>query len=98
VSQATQDTTQEYRIFRLTGKMPGEELLPIDGEARLRKPPAPSTLHNEIGTLRLVLQTAARKRWLSHLPDPSPPFKTSGKIVHRPGFSPHGTDSGLTLI
>ncbi len=89
VSQVTQDTAQEYRIYRLTGKRPGEEVPPIDGPpARPRKPPALSTLHNEIGTLRLVLQTAVRKRWLSHLPDLSPPFKTSGKIVHRPWFSP----------
>jgi len=88
VSQVTQDTAQEYRIYRLTGTRPGEELPPIDAAARPRKPPALNTLHNEIGTLRLVLQTAVRKRWLSHLPDLSPPFKTSGKIVHRPWFSP----------
>jgi integrase len=52
------------------------------------KPPAHSTLHDEVGTLSLVLQTAVRKRWLPHLPNLSPPYKMSGKVVHRPWFSP----------
>jgi len=52
------------------------------------KAPARSTIHDEIGTLRLVLKTGIRHGWLAHLPDLSPPYKTSGKIVHRPWFSP----------
>ena len=55
---------------------------------KVGKAPARSTLHDEIGTLRLVLKTGIRHAWLEHLPDLSPPYKTSGKIVHRPWFSP----------
>jgi predicted DNA-binding protein (UPF0278 family) len=33
------------------------------------KPPARSTLHNEIVTLRQALKTAIRQGWLDHLPD-----------------------------
>ncbi|NJM91890.1 MAG: site-specific integrase [Rhodospirillaceae bacterium] len=51
-------------------------------------PPARSTLHDEIVTLRLVLKTAIRHAWLSHLPDLSPPYRTQGKITRRPWFSP----------
>src|SRR5205814_2742013 len=39
-------------------------------------------------TLRQVLKTAIRHGWLAHLPELSPPYKTQGKIVHRPWFSP----------
>jgi integrase len=35
-----------------------------------------------------VLKTAIRHGWLAHLPDLSPPYRTQGKIVHRPWFSP----------
>ena len=52
------------------------------------KPPARSTLHNELVTLRQVLKTAIRQGWLQHLPDLSAPYRTQGKIVHRPWFSP----------
>lgn len=52
------------------------------------KPPARSTLHNEIVTLRQALKTANRHGWLAFVPDLSPPYRTSGKIVHRPWFSP----------
>ena len=45
-------------------------------------------MHDEIVTLRQVLKTGVRHNWLSHLPDLSPPYKTQGKIVHRPWFSP----------
>ncbi|MBV9694891.1 MAG: site-specific integrase, partial [Alphaproteobacteria bacterium] len=51
------------------------------------KPPSRSTLHDEVVTLRLVLKTAIRHKWLEHLPDLSPPYKTQGKIVHRPWFT-----------
>jgi integrase len=52
------------------------------------KPPSRSTLHNEIVTLRLVLKNAVRHGKLSHVPDLSPPYRTQGKIEHRPWFSP----------
>ena len=36
----------------------------------------------------MVLKTAIRHGWLEYLPDLSPPYKSQGKIVHRPWFSP----------
>ena len=44
-------------------------------------------MHHEIVALRQVLKTAIRLGWLSHLPDLSAPYKTSGKITHRAWFS-----------
>jgi hypothetical protein len=38
--------------------------------------------------LRLILKTAIRHNGLTHLPDLSPPYRTQGKIVHRPWFGP----------
>lgn len=72
VSQVTPGKVQEYRVHR----------------AQAEKPPARSTLHQEIVTLRQVLKTANRHGWLQYLPDLSPPYKTSGKIQHRAWFSP----------
>jgi integrase len=88
LSEIDAGKAQEYRVYRITGKKPGEEAAPADPAAPPYKPPARSTLHDEFVTLRLVLQAAVRKRWLSNVPDFSPPYKTSGKIVHRPWFSP----------
>jgi integrase len=39
-------------------------------------------------TLRHVLKTANRHRWLEYIPDLSAPFKASSKISHRAWFSP----------
>jgi integrase len=88
VSEVNAGKVQEYRVYRMTGRKPGEEAAATDPAAPPHKAPSRSTLHDEIGTLRLVLKTAIRKDWLSHLPNLSPPYKTSGKIVHRPWFSP----------
>jgi integrase len=88
VSEVSAGKAQEYRVYRMTGRKPGEEATATDPAAPPHKAPSRSTLHDEIGTLRLVLKTAVRKDWLSHLPNLSPPYKTSGKIVHRPWFSP----------
>lgn len=57
-------------------------------EEKAPKPPAQSTLHDEIVTLNLVLKTAARHVWLAHLPDVSAPYNIETKISHRPWFSP----------
>lgn len=75
LSEITAGKVQEYRMHRITTSSTG-------------KAPARSTIHDEIVTLRQVLKTAIRHSWLSHLPDLSPPYKTQGKIVHRPWFSP----------
>lgn len=74
VSEVTSGLVQEYRLFRRENSKTG-------------KPPARSTVHHEIVALRQVLKTAIRLGWLSHLPDLSAPYKTSGKITHRAWFS-----------
>ena len=75
LSEVTPGKVQEYRVHRISTSTTG-------------KAPARSTMHDEIVTLRLVLKTAVRHNWLTHIPDLSPPYKTQGKIVHRPWFSP----------
>ncbi|WP_230640365.1 site-specific integrase [Shinella sumterensis] len=75
LSEITAGTVQDYRVHRI-------------GTSTTGKPPARSTLYDEVGTLRQVLKTAIRHKWLNHLPDLSPPYKTQGKIMHRPWFSP----------
>lgn len=75
LSEVTPGKVQEYRVHRISNSRTG-------------KAPARSTLHDEIVTLRQVLKTAIRHDWLTHLPDLSPPYRTQGKIVHRPWFSP----------
>ncbi len=75
LSQVTPGKVQEYRLHRIA-------------TSRTGKAPARSTFHDEIVTLRLALKTAIRHGWLDHLPDLSLPYKTQGKIVHRPWFSP----------
>ena len=76
LSQITPGKVQEYRVHRMTTP------------TKSGKPPSRSTLHDEIMTLRQVLQTGIRHGWLSHMPNLSAPYKTQGKIVHRPWFSP----------
>ena len=80
ISQVTAGKVQEYRMHRMTSR--------IDVKTGEPKRPARSTIHDEIVTLRQVLKTAIRHGWLTYLPDLSPPYKTQGKIVHRPWFSP----------
>lgn len=75
LSQLTSGAVQDYRVERIQN--------PVSG-----KQPSYSTLHDEIVTLRMVLKTALRKGWVSHLPDLSAPYRASGKIAHRAWFSP----------
>jgi integrase len=75
LSTITPGKVQEYRVHRITTSPTG-------------KPPARSTIHNEIVTIRQVLKTAISHEWLTHLPNLSPPYKSQGKVVHRPWFSP----------
>ena len=58
------------------------------GEEKPVKPPATSTLHDEIVTLNLALKTAVRHGWMRTLPDVSAPYNAQTKIVHRPWFGP----------
>ncbi len=83
LSGVTPSQVQDYRMHRIT-----TTIAVAEKARKVGKAPARSTIHDEIGTLRLVLKTGIRHGWLAHLPDLSPPYKTSGKIVHRPWFSP----------
>jgi integrase len=83
LSGVTPSQVQDYRMHRIT-----TTIAVAEKAGKVGKAPARSTIHDEIGTLRLVLKTGIRHGWLAHLPDLSPPYKTSGKIVHRPWFSP----------
>lgn len=87
LDEVTASKIQEYRVFRMT---PLEEKNPNakDNRPFNGKVPAAKTLHNEIVTLRQVLKTALRHGWLEALPDLSAPYKRSGKVSHRPWFSP----------
>ena len=77
LSEITAGKVQEYRIHRHEESM-----------AQRGKPPAHSTMHQEIVTLRQTLKTALRHGWLDHLPDLSEPYRSSPKISHRAWFSP----------
>ena len=77
LSEITPGQIQEYRIHR------HEEAVKEQG-----KPPARSTMHQEIVVLRQTLKAAVRHRWLDRLPDLSEPYRASGKVSHRAWFSP----------
>jgi integrase len=90
--EITAGTVQDYRIHRMkTGMSRVDQLRKKDadgstGEARHR-PPARSTLHQEIVCLRQILKTANRHGWLDRLPNLSAPYQGSSKISHRAWFS-----------
>lgn len=77
VAEITDSMIQEYRVMRA-------KAVDKDGKS---KPPARTTIHHEIITLRHVLKTAKRHGWLAHIPDLSAPYKASSKIAHRAWFS-----------
>ncbi len=83
LAEITPGDVQEYRIHRAENPTVRPWQKPEDA-----KPPSRSTMHQEIVTLRQVLKTANRHGWLKHVPDLSPPYRTSGKITHRAWFSP----------
>ena len=72
LSAVTPGAVQEYRIHRRESE----------------HPPAKTTLHHELVTLRQVLKTGQRHGWLAAIPDLTAPYKSSGKVVHRAWFSP----------
>ena len=73
--EITPGLVQDYRIHRMKNNGKG-------------KPPARSTLHQEIVCLRQILATANRHGWIEYIPNLKPPFKASYKISHRAWFSP----------
>lgn len=80
LSEITPGLVQEYRVHRATSRRHPKTDEPLR--------PSRSTLHHEIVTLRHVLKVAERHGWVSHVPNISPPYKSSGKISHRAWFSP----------
>ncbi len=84
LSQVTAGQVQEYRIWR------HEETIKKRG-----KPPARSTIHQEIVVLRQTLKAAVRHGWLDRLPDLSEPYKKSGKVSHRAWFSPGESSNSM---
>lgn len=87
LAKVTPGKVQEYRVHRMTNYAKPNPESKSQHKPRT-KPPSRSTLHDEVVTLRMVLKTAIRHGWLDHLPDLSPPYKSQGKIAHRPWFSP----------
>lgn len=75
--EITAGKINEYRIHRLE-----------EAKASRGKPPAHSTMHQEIVTLRQIFKTALRHGWIDHMPDMSAPYRASAKISHRAWFSP----------
>ena len=87
ISEINASTAQNYRLHRAKqfGRLPPKN---ADGEyVRPPKPPSRSTIHDEIGTLSLVLQTAMRHRKIAGLPDLRPPYRQQKKVIHRPWFT-----------
>ena len=72
LSAITPGLVQEYRIQR----------------RQAARPPARTTLHHELVTLRQVLKTAIRHGWLAGVPDLTAPYRSSSKVSHRAWFSP----------
>jgi hypothetical protein len=64
ISKITTGKIQDYRIHRHQQAI-----------AKRGKPPAHSTMHHEIVTLRQTLKTALRHGWLDRLPDFSEPYR-----------------------
>lgn len=73
--EITDGVIQDYRMHRAKTCKTG-------------KPPARSTMHQEIVAIRQVLKTAKKHGWIDHLPDLSVPYRASGKIVRRAWFPP----------
>ncbi|MEI9904446.1 MAG: site-specific integrase, partial [Asticcacaulis sp.] len=103
LSEITSGLVQDYRVERMTEYEAVRARIEQEAAARIAanlpkekrkgamlkvKPPARSTLHQEIVCLRQVLAFAYRHRWLTSMPDLRAPYKMSGKIVHRAWFSP----------
>ena len=74
LSEINTGLIQQYRLKRSKPNKEG-------------KVPSQSTLHHEDVTLRLILKTALRHGWITHLPDFSAPYRMSNKVTHRGWFT-----------
>jgi integrase len=99
LSDITAGKVQDYRIHRMkTGvarvdqlRAGAKKFLPSAPKPKTDekpRPPARSTLHQEIVCLRQILKVANRHGWIDHLPNLSPAYQVSTKITHRGWFSP----------
>jgi integrase len=102
LSEVTEAKVHEYRVHRATtptvrkataSKMRVRGSIPIDDLSAKKpspphKPPARTTVHQEIVILRHILKAAKTQGWLKYLPDLSAPYKKSMKVSHRAWFSP----------
>jgi integrase len=97
VSEVTAGKLQEYQVHRATtppvGKLPrasrGQSLRHTPRFVIRNWRPHPSLQHTRLRRgAPFTTRSAIRHGWLDHLPDLSPPYRTQGKIVHRPWFSP----------
>jgi integrase len=79
LGEITTGLVTEYRAKRVTEH--------VDHRTGEQQRPAHSTLHKEIVTLRQILKTANAHGWIDHLPNLSPPYRSSPKISHRAWFS-----------
>jgi integrase len=87
ISEVNGSAAQNYRVHRAGqfGRLP-----PKDANGKHIRPPRPpsrSTMHDEIGTLSLVLKTAMRHGKIIGMPDLSPPYRRQKKVYHRPWFT-----------
>lgn len=80
IKEVTADLIQAYRVHRMSAG--------VDLRSGKEKRPSHSTLHSETVTLRQILKTANRKRWIDALPDMSVAYRKSNKIEHWAWFSP----------
>jgi len=83
ISQITSGLIQDYRIDRITKGGTDRKTGERNGKA-----PSRSTMHQELVCLRQVLKCANRHGWLPAMPIMSDPYRASGKVSHRPWFSP----------
>jgi integrase len=77
LSEITPAKVQEYRIKRRKELVQGKSTAPARG-----------TIHQEMVTLRQVLNTAVMHGWLPFAPSLKEQYRKSGKISHRAWFSP----------
>lgn len=94
LSRINEGTVQDYRIHRMKNGLSRKDQFAAAKQSNgahafeRAKPPAKSTLHQEIVCLRQILKTAHRHGWLKQVPLLSAPYKASSKVSHRAWFSP----------
>lgn len=89
LSEVNRGLVQAYRVKRAEETIARTARPSIgDSPATPGKPPARSTMTQEIVHLRGVLKTAEGLGWLSHVPNLAMPYMTQGKRERRAWFSP----------